>query len=37
MVEAKETIIVPVTSPNKAPAASVKIVAPGRESAVAKT
>ena len=37
MVEAKETIIVPVTRPNKPPAANVNKAAPGSEAAVTAT
>ena len=32
--EANDTMIVPVTSPNNAPAASVKMAAPGSDAAV---
>ena len=37
MVDAKDTIIVPVTNPNIAPPAKVKMTAPGMDKAVATT
>ena len=36
MLEANETIIKPSTKPNKAPAANVKMAAPGKDKAVTR-